>query len=278
MTDTTLNRFLSYGTNAQRLAFTPSVPTPASGPSQAYFWFETDTGDTYAYAGGVWTKVNTASGAVPAAITQQPYWPPSSANAMDDEFTAGSLNTATLWTWQNQGTRTATLSKSHAKLSFVSPGAGDNWGHITQPAPATPWTMETRIAWNGSTSSNFTYGGLVLRESGTGKFIAFALDNSGISPNHWTNNTTFGSGGLGGATYGTWPAPFRGSYVYLRAQDDGTNLVLTSSIDGVTYQPIASEGRTVFMAGGPNQVGLGFGTNIASGTCNMDVDYFRRIQ
>lgn len=49
MTDQTLNRFLSYGTNAQRLAFVPVPPTPASGPSPAYLWREIDTGDTYIY-------------------------------------------------------------------------------------------------------------------------------------------------------------------------------------------------------------------------------------
>lgn len=66
MTDTTLNRFLSRGTNAQRLAFTPSPPTPASGPSPLYIWYETDTGDTYAYDGS-WHKVNSAAGANPTA-------------------------------------------------------------------------------------------------------------------------------------------------------------------------------------------------------------------
>ncbi len=62
MTDTTLNRFLSSGTAAQRAAFTPSVPTPASGPSQAYTWYETDTGDTYIYASGGWHKISVSGG------------------------------------------------------------------------------------------------------------------------------------------------------------------------------------------------------------------------
>lgn len=61
---------MAYGTNAQRLAFTPSVPTPASGPSQAYIWYETDTTDTYAYASGAWHKVNTTGGLANAATFQ----------------------------------------------------------------------------------------------------------------------------------------------------------------------------------------------------------------
>lgn len=64
MTDSTLNRFLASGTNAQRLAFTPSPPTPASGPSPSYIWHETDGAkDTYAwnYGAAAWELVNTAA-------------------------------------------------------------------------------------------------------------------------------------------------------------------------------------------------------------------------
>lgn len=49
MTDLTLNRFLATGTNAERLAFTPSPPTPASGPDPGYLWCETDTETAWGY-------------------------------------------------------------------------------------------------------------------------------------------------------------------------------------------------------------------------------------
>lgn len=62
MADSTLNRFLARGTNAQRLAFTPSPPTPASGPSPTYFWYETDTGDSYAWDGSAWDQLNAGGG------------------------------------------------------------------------------------------------------------------------------------------------------------------------------------------------------------------------
>lgn len=60
MADATLNRFLARGTAAQRAAFTPSPPTPASGPSPTYLWYETDTGKTYAWDGAAWDQVATA--------------------------------------------------------------------------------------------------------------------------------------------------------------------------------------------------------------------------
>lgn len=64
MTDSTLNRFLASGTNAQRLAFTPNPQTPASGPSPTYIWYETDTGNTYAwkFSTSAWAQVNSGSG------------------------------------------------------------------------------------------------------------------------------------------------------------------------------------------------------------------------
>lgn len=62
MSDTTLNQFLSRGTSVQRIAYTPVPPTPAAGPSSGYFWFETDTGDSYSWTGAAWQKLNTGSG------------------------------------------------------------------------------------------------------------------------------------------------------------------------------------------------------------------------
>lgn len=67
MTDATLNRFLAWGTAAARAAFTPSVPSPASGPSQAYLWAESDTGLLYAYVSAAWVLV----GALNASTTEQ---------------------------------------------------------------------------------------------------------------------------------------------------------------------------------------------------------------
>lgn len=72
MTDTTLNAFVASGTNADRVAFTPTPPTPASGPNPGYFFFETDTNDTYAWDSTVpgWVKVNSGgAGTVTSVAT-----------------------------------------------------------------------------------------------------------------------------------------------------------------------------------------------------------------
>ena len=56
MSDTTLNQFVASGTAAERVAFTPTPPTPAAAPDNGYFWFETDTGLTYSWDGAVWVQ------------------------------------------------------------------------------------------------------------------------------------------------------------------------------------------------------------------------------
>lgn len=62
MSDTTLNRFVALGTDAERLAFTPSPPTPASGPDNLYIWFTTDTLVFYAWDGSGWVALSTGAG------------------------------------------------------------------------------------------------------------------------------------------------------------------------------------------------------------------------
>ena len=61
--DALLNQFISQGTAAERAAFTPTPPTPIAGPEVGYYWFETDTGDTYSWnmGGAAWVKIAEAT-------------------------------------------------------------------------------------------------------------------------------------------------------------------------------------------------------------------------
>ncbi len=86
MSDTTLNRFVGQGTNAERLAFVPDPATPVSGPLPGYFFFETDTGDTYAWdiVAGAWVLLIASS---PGTVT--------SVSVVSANGFAGSVATAT---------------------------------------------------------------------------------------------------------------------------------------------------------------------------------------
>lgn len=60
MSNVKLNEFFQYGTNAERLAFTPS---PASGVQPIYVWYETDTDEFYIYTSAWKGPYTAASGA-----------------------------------------------------------------------------------------------------------------------------------------------------------------------------------------------------------------------
>ena len=64
--DSAYPTFQHYGTNAQRLAFTPS---PAAGTQPIYLWKETDTGYTFLYDTSWHQIVGSAPGAVPIEVT-----------------------------------------------------------------------------------------------------------------------------------------------------------------------------------------------------------------
>src|SRR5215204_1755679 len=49
MSDQTLNRYLSRGDTADRTAFVPDPPTPASGPELTYLWWDTDLEALFVY-------------------------------------------------------------------------------------------------------------------------------------------------------------------------------------------------------------------------------------
>lgn len=53
MADSTLNRFVATGTTAERTAFTPTPPSPASGPDPGYFWWDTDTQTAWSWDAGL---------------------------------------------------------------------------------------------------------------------------------------------------------------------------------------------------------------------------------
>lgn len=58
--------FQHYGTNAERLAFTPN-PAVSSGYQPIYIWFETDTGEVWLYDTG-WNFIGSVTAAAAAKV------------------------------------------------------------------------------------------------------------------------------------------------------------------------------------------------------------------
>ncbi len=62
--DTQYETFQHYGTDAERIAFTP---TPAAGIQPIYIWYATDTGATWVYDTS-WHAVSGGGGVLPATV------------------------------------------------------------------------------------------------------------------------------------------------------------------------------------------------------------------
>lgn len=176
MSDTTLNRFLSSGTHAQRLAFTPTQATPASGPSPTAFWFETDTGNAYAWNFGTsaWVLLPGSSGGtaetefgIPPAIN------PNSAVVLTTGFffskaivaeRTGTINSIKLY---------ATAAQAGNQ---VTPGVYSNTSSNTIGTLLSAASQITGVA-QGLNKYSLTSGAAVTK--GTSYWIGFSIQNGG---------------------------------------------------------------------------------------------------
>lgn len=177
------------------------------------------------------------------------------------------------WSWVNQGAWSVTQGSGVVWLHGAATGAGLNVKIRETAAPSTPYTITAAvIPWHSSASGSIAGGGICMRESGTGKILEFILDRGVLVLNKNTSPTVFSSqpvnrAGLGGA----------GPIVFLRMNDGGTNITFGYSIDGVNFQTVFTEGRTVFMAGAPDKVGI-VGTQEGSGALDAGVSILSWVQ
>jgi len=159
------------------------------------------------------------------------------------------------YTWFNQGTASVAQGSGLVYLHGPSQSALNVRGRITT-TPATPYTI-TALCICGLGTTNNTFVGLCWQENSTGKLVL-----------HGPVTATFGSVNLMQHQNYTNPNTFSSVVasenhlisdqfvVYLRINDDGVNLTTFYSFDGVNFRQLGQQGRTVFMAGGPDHVGF----------------------
>lgn len=78
MSDTKLNFFIGSGTTAVRTGFTPSPPTPSSGPDSGYTFWDTDLQQLFSWDAGLadWVAAGAGGGgSVNALRTSDPVSP-----------------------------------------------------------------------------------------------------------------------------------------------------------------------------------------------------------
>lgn len=170
------------------------------------------------------------------------------------------------WSWDNQGSSTASVGSG--VLNFVAePGSGVVMYYRT--APATPYTITIRCDFvqssldgTNSTAQTSMGQGIAFRD-GTGKITFFIYYNIetywGFDIENWNSSSSFNASVKTHANSNSVESPSvltRSIRRYMRITDNGTNLLFSHSIDGVTWTQYHSYARTTFMGSGPTQIGI----------------------
>lgn len=175
------------------------------------------------------------------------------------------------FTWLNQGSATSVTADDGGILVTCPSEAADQIRGKHISAPSAPWVLTTFCMlgpgmkdYTGSAGDG-SYMGPMLRESSTGKLYMLVLRGDRIALWKMTNVTTFSAevdSYINNNRHAMW----------LKIEDDNTDIKAHVSVDGYVWEECFNEGRTTFMSGGPDQVG--FGVSSGNGTAGMHF-YFK---
>lgn len=160
------------------------------------------------------------------------------------------------WSWVNQGSASVTQGKGIVFLAVPGAGGTNVRGRVTS-APAAPYVI-TAAVMPSLPGGTHAFAGIGFRESSSGKIFDLHIYNNGggtqevIRVVKWTNETTVSTVPVARGVVAQ-----RGP-VWLRIEDNNTNVIFSTSPDGVNWIQLFSEARGSFMSGGggPTQVGL----------------------
>lgn len=207
--------------------------------------------------GGGVTNLRTTYASRPAAGTAGRLWVATDSllNAFDDgaawhEYYGSSPVKATNGfpsTWVNQGTATSDVTKG-GLFVYAPVAGGANARLLVKTAPTAPYTITIGVIPQVF-DVNFHEMGLILRDSGSGKFVSL-LTSVGVfaQGSKWTDPNTFNS------SYFSIPNHIVEHIYWLRITDDATNRIYSISTNGIFFTPLFSVGHTDFLT--PDQVGV----------------------
>ena len=157
---------------------------------------------------------------------------------------------STDFTWVNQGSSTVTDNAGGSIFLSAPTATGENVRLLKRSAPSTPYTLYASFSPNMNDTAGLPSCGIGFREDSSGELIGMAISNSNeLAVYKWNSPTSFNSN-LKTRQFWTPANPW-----WLGIEDDGTDLKFHVSTDGgINFHEFASEGRTVFMAGGPDEI------------------------
>jgi hypothetical protein len=174
---------------------------------------------------------------------------------------AGGILTVSDFTWVHQGGATAS-DQNGTIVMRCPPAGGENARMLVRTAPSPPWTLIAAFECFGiADDGGIPTVGVLARQSSSGKFFGGTFNSQGgflgnvfswaaytlASPTSF--NSTILSRANGRST------PF-GRYVWMKLEDDGTDLKFYGSYDGLYWHLLATHDRDSYMtSGGPDQFG-----------------------
>jgi hypothetical protein len=258
---------------AGQLTVVASIPISGGGGGSTTFITLADAPASYSGHKYQHVRVNSAESALEFAGNggASPDDIPASPATQDDEFNAGSLDAK--WTWVNQGIATTSFSYGRLLMTMAAEGS-NNFHYIYQAVPGTDWTLTVKVYPSGAAATNPS-SGIVLADSsgkltdffaGTKNTVVTELNKIGVT--NWNSPSSFNSG------FGT-DQGWADRRNYLRVQQSGSNLIYSSSADGIHYITHGTQGKTSFLSSGPTRFGIFVNSNDASFGVTAVVDYFR---
>lgn len=165
-------------------------------------------------------------------------------------------------TWVNQGS--STTNDTARALTILPQITGSTNVHLLKKAlPGSSYTVIAAMMMLSS-ATNFAGGGIMLRESGSGKLqslqVGTSASNMNIGSNRFTDPNTYSA--TPHAYSNIWPQ----GLIWLKYSDNGTTRTLSISYDGDNYATIGTEGHTDFLT--PDEAGI-FCEGSSSNTSNI---------
>lgn len=201
----------------------------------------------------------TSSGSSAGWITGSPDNPPLTPNALDDEFDTAILNVTTKWTWENQGTATATLANSNLILAEPTPvGSTDDLRIIKQATPAGDWAFTTKLALE-SYPQVYNMAGIILRDATAAKFMLLVIAYRTVTATNGYVPSVLYFDTVSHLSAYVWSPPIAYNqpiWPYLRVALTGTALSFQVSATGHSYTEVFTETATTHLTAGVGAVGL----------------------
>lgn len=149
--------------------------------------------------------------------------------------------------WVNQGSATSDVTRGGDIMTTPSAGGTNLKMRVANIGHAAPYTVTTRFAINFGLNS-FPTGGLVMRDSATGKVELFTLYGSNSYTLHiqaFKNNGPTGS--FDGNYFDDLYSIGASRYIWFRVDDDATNKCFQYSFDGVSFKSAGCTASTGYI-------------------------------